>query len=461
MSPVLTLVGMDIGLALGIALYVESVYRLPGLGLSTLRRAERRHGLRSPDDSRVVLVIGLVIVVANFTIDLIVAWMDPRAAEAGTRLRRRPRRLRGISSGVRILLVSQMYPGPETPDLGSFVATLEHALEARGHELERAVVDRPGGRGRYARLALDVLGPRTRFVPTSSTHTSSSRPACSRRSPGRAPLVVTAHGQDVENARRTGRSGWRPATVGAPAVIAVSSWLLDRLVEVVPEALAKSSVIDCGVDLERFSLRDATDARAEVGWAPDGTGFLCVGSLTERKNVLRLARAFEQRGEGELAFVGDGPLRGALEGRPGIHARRNGRARSGRGLVRGRRRGLPAEPAEPFGLSTLEGARVGPVGRRDQHRRAAGVRAAGGGRPRRPEGRRRRRAPASKRPRRSHDRTSRRGAPPRRTTSGCRRSGWRSFWFVPQLSRSASLSSTSGRTVSSSPAARAASSAAL
>jgi ABC-type dipeptide/oligopeptide/nickel transport system permease component len=33
----------------------------------------------------VVLVIGLVIVVANLIIDLVVAWMDPRAAEAGTR----------------------------------------------------------------------------------------------------------------------------------------------------------------------------------------------------------------------------------------------------------------------------------------------------------------------------------------------------------------------------------------
>jgi ABC-type dipeptide/oligopeptide/nickel transport system permease component len=30
-------------------------------------------------------VIGLVIVVANFIIDLVIAWMDPRAAQAGTR----------------------------------------------------------------------------------------------------------------------------------------------------------------------------------------------------------------------------------------------------------------------------------------------------------------------------------------------------------------------------------------
>jgi len=35
-------------------------------------------------------------------------------------------------SAVRILLVSQMYPGPEDPDLGVFVAQVEHALAARG-----------------------------------------------------------------------------------------------------------------------------------------------------------------------------------------------------------------------------------------------------------------------------------------------------------------------------------------
>ena len=36
---------------------------------------------------------------------------------------------------MRILLVSQMYPGPTAPDLGVFVADLASALEDRGHEL--------------------------------------------------------------------------------------------------------------------------------------------------------------------------------------------------------------------------------------------------------------------------------------------------------------------------------------
>jgi hypothetical protein len=35
---------------------------------------------------------------------------------------------------VRILLVSQMYPGPGAPDLGVFVEQLEEALRDRGHE---------------------------------------------------------------------------------------------------------------------------------------------------------------------------------------------------------------------------------------------------------------------------------------------------------------------------------------
>jgi glycosyltransferase involved in cell wall biosynthesis len=46
--------------------------------------------------------------------------------------------------------------------------------------------------------------------------------------------------------------------------------------------------------------------------------FVCVGSLIERKNVVRLADAFAQVGEGRLVFVGDGPLRSELEGRANV-----------------------------------------------------------------------------------------------------------------------------------------------
>ena len=48
---------------------------------------------------------------------------------------------------MRILLVSQMYPRPDAPDLGVFVAQLERGLAERGHEVELAVLDsRAGGK---------------------------------------------------------------------------------------------------------------------------------------------------------------------------------------------------------------------------------------------------------------------------------------------------------------------------
>ena len=46
--------------------------------------------------------------------------------------------------------------------------------------------------------------------------------------------------------------------------------------------------------------------------------FVCVGSLIERKNVVRLADAFGTLDGGRLVFVGDGPLRPQLEGRPNV-----------------------------------------------------------------------------------------------------------------------------------------------
>jgi glycosyltransferase involved in cell wall biosynthesis len=250
-----------------------------------------------------------------------------------------------------------MYPGPDDPDLGIFVANLERELVARGHELERAVVDhRAGGKSRHFALARDARRAARRFHPDVVYAHFLVPAGLIAALASRAPLVVTAHGQDVENARERHavRVATRYVVRRSSAVIAVSKWLRDRLEGAGQEAAGKTEVVDCGVDLERFAPRDAEAARTEVGWRGEGTAFLCLGALSERKNVLRLARAFEQRGEGTLAFVGDGPLRAALEGRQGIELA----GRVGHDQV-------PAwiaacdvlcQPSlvEPFGLATLE-----------------------------------------------------------------------------------------------------------
>jgi glycosyltransferase involved in cell wall biosynthesis len=208
---------------------------------------------------------------------------------------------------MRILLVSQMYPGPEDPDLGVFVAQLEHALRARGHEIDLAVLNRrSGGKFRFLELARRVRAAERPDVVWAHFLVPSGFLA----SRVDAPLVVTAHGRDVRNigsipgiAHVTRRVVDRASTV-----IAVSEYLRRELESRLPEARGKTEVVDSGVDLERFA---AVEPAAEL----DSPAFIHVGSLTERKNVVRLADAFATLGRGSLTYVGDGPLRSLLEGR--------------------------------------------------------------------------------------------------------------------------------------------------
>jgi glycosyltransferase involved in cell wall biosynthesis len=225
---------------------------------------------------------------------------------------------------VRILVVTQMWPSPEQPDLGSFLVPLTRELEALGHEVEVSSISQRGGsRTKYLRLARDSRAAARHFRPdvvfAHFLFPSGAAGALAARAAS-APLVVMAHGQDVANLGRI------PGVLAATrwvlrrsfAVIANSRWLAERLTEQIPSAEPKVTVADCGVDLEAFSPRPAAEARSALGWDGEGPAFLCVGSLIGRKNVVRLADCFAALGRGRLAFVGDGPQREKLEGRSGV-----------------------------------------------------------------------------------------------------------------------------------------------
>jgi glycosyltransferase involved in cell wall biosynthesis len=214
---------------------------------------------------------------------------------------------------MRILLVSQMYPGPADPDLGVFVRRLADELEARGHEVERAVLDaRAGGKARFLGLGRRTVAAARRFRPDVVYAHFLVPSALLAALASRAPLVATAHGRDVRNVGAIPgvAAATRLVVRRAAAVVAVSDYLRRELEAKVPEARGKIEVVSSGVDLERFRVEPLRNG--------DSPSYLCLGSLTERKNVVRLARAFARLGEGTLTFVGEGPLRGELEGRPGV-----------------------------------------------------------------------------------------------------------------------------------------------
>jgi glycosyltransferase involved in cell wall biosynthesis len=200
-----------------------------------------------------------------------------------------------------------MYPGPAAPDLGSFVAQLEQALAERGHTIDRAVLDtRAGGKLRY----LDLYRRTRAAAKPDVVWAHFLVPAGLIATTVDAPLVVTAHGRDVRNVGTVPGIAalTRRVVARATTVIAVSEYLRRELIDKIPAAKGKTVVLDSGVDLERF--RDV--APAEELESP---AFVHVGSLNERKNVVRLADAFGGVGRGSLTFVGDGPLRAQLEAR--------------------------------------------------------------------------------------------------------------------------------------------------
>jgi glycosyltransferase involved in cell wall biosynthesis len=254
---------------------------------------------------------------------------------------------------VRILLVSQMYPGPEDPDLGVFVAQIEQALAERGHVVERAVLEsRGGGKKRYAILALKTLRSGRRFKPDVVYAHFLVPSGLLAAVAGKAPLVVTAHGRDVRNvgAIRGVGTATRATVRHAAAVIAVSDYLRHELEAKVPQAQGKTEVVDSGVDLELFRVEPAPEG---------GPHFLCIGSLSERKNVVRLADAFDRLGEGTLTFVGDGPLRPQLEGRERVEL--VGAVAHDELPARIAAAHVVCQPSliEPFGQATLEAMACG------------------------------------------------------------------------------------------------------
>ncbi|HEX2504446.1 MAG TPA: glycosyltransferase [Miltoncostaeaceae bacterium] len=223
---------------------------------------------------------------------------------------------------LRVLCLSNMWPGPRDPDYGAFVADMCGALRARGLSVETAAIDhRASGPlrtpAKYAQLARGAMGAARRadviyahfLFPTGALAAQAARAAS-------IPFVVTAHGQDVRNLERwSARRGTAAALRRAGAVIAVSEYLADEL-RASGIALPPLHVVNMGVDLDRFAPGDRGAARARLGLPAEGPLVVAVGGLTERKNPLTLLQAFarlrERRPDARLALVGDGPLRGAV-----------------------------------------------------------------------------------------------------------------------------------------------------
>jgi peptide/nickel transport system permease protein len=73
--PVITMLGMDISIAFGGSVFVETVFGLPGIGRLAVRSLQRQD---LPPLMGIIVLVTLAILIFNLVVDLLYAWLDPR-----------------------------------------------------------------------------------------------------------------------------------------------------------------------------------------------------------------------------------------------------------------------------------------------------------------------------------------------------------------------------------------------
>jgi peptide/nickel transport system permease protein len=88
---VLTMVGMEIGTAIGVCIYVEAAFRFNGLGRqAVIAMGGASFGIDLPFTLAIVFLISVIVIVGNLVVDVLYAVLDPRAGRETARGREKP-----------------------------------------------------------------------------------------------------------------------------------------------------------------------------------------------------------------------------------------------------------------------------------------------------------------------------------------------------------------------------------
>src|SRR5436309_7226902 len=175
-----------------------------------------------------------------------------------------------VRTDPRVLVVTNMYPMPEDPAYGAFVATQVESLSRAGAEVQVEFVNGRQSATAYlgALLSVNRLARSGKFQVVHAHYGLTGFVAAFQR----LPLVVTFHGDDllgtpnghggVTLKSRLIRRLGHVAARRADAVICQSDAMRHTLPQVVDGS--RAHVIPMGVDVERFSPGDRAAARARL-----------------------------------------------------------------------------------------------------------------------------------------------------------------------------------------------------
>jgi glycosyltransferase involved in cell wall biosynthesis len=165
---------------------------------------------------------------------------------------------------MRALVVTNMYPTPEQPALGSFVRDQVEALRRRG-DVEIELFAFPPGLGEYPRAARELRRRYrgTRFDVVHAHFGLTAWPAVAARL---GPVAVTLHSNDLFHPRSNRLTrAILPFTALPAAVSREFSELLRGA-----GTTRRVAVLPMGIDLERFGPISRAEARERLGLDPGG-----------------------------------------------------------------------------------------------------------------------------------------------------------------------------------------------
>lgn len=198
---------------------------------------------------------------------------------------------------LKVLVLTNMFPTSERPDLGSVVREQVRELANLGVRSDIVVIRGQQSKRAYFSVARSLPGL-VRRSPFDLVHAHYGLSGAVAMVQRHLPVVTTFHGSDTGYVPWQRVVSWAVARLSTP--IFVSRLGAERL------GLPKGVVIPCGVDIERFQPMPRAEARERLGWSFDEPVALLPGG---RANRVKRADLFDSAVEHARATIPE--LRGA------------------------------------------------------------------------------------------------------------------------------------------------------
>ncbi|MDP3012737.1 MAG: glycosyltransferase family 4 protein, partial [Candidatus Subteraquimicrobiales bacterium] len=223
------------------------------------------------------------------------------------------------SEGMRVLLISNMYPSKDSPNFGIFIKEQVDTLKQKGVNFTLVVntIKKGGWVSLFKYLLLFIKVIKASFYDFDLIHYHYLFPngllALIPYVLRRKPLIATAHGSDVNLVAKVGWIKRLNSLVfkHLSILICVSEDLASELQQVFQINPKKVLVVDCGVDTDIFKPEDKNRLRNLIGLSPSQKIVLYVGNLVLVKGVNYLIEALpeiiKKHPEVYLVLIGSGP----------------------------------------------------------------------------------------------------------------------------------------------------------